>query len=110
LELKREKVKGNWKKLHNEELRNLHATADFIRVIKSRKMRWVWRVALMGEMRNPYKILIGKAERKRPGGGPRRRWGGNSRIDIREIEWEGLAQVRDKWRAPVNTEMSLRLP
>jgi hypothetical protein len=42
----------------------------------------------MGEMRNAYRILVVKTERKRPLRRPRCRWEDNIRIDVREIEWE----------------------
>jgi len=45
---KKEEVKGVWKRLHSEELHNLYASPDIIRVIKSRRMRWVEHVARMG--------------------------------------------------------------
>jgi hypothetical protein len=69
----------------------------------------------MGEKRNAYRILVGKSERKRPLGRPRRRWVDNIKVDLREIEWGGtdrddLAQDRDQWRAVVNTVMKLRVP
>jgi hypothetical protein len=68
----------------------------------------------MGEMRNVYKIFVGKPE-KRPLGKPRRRWEDNIGMDLREIRWEGvywshLAQDRDQWRAVVNTVMNFRVP
>jgi hypothetical protein len=63
---KREEVAGGWRRLHNEELHNLYASAGTIRVIRSRTMRWAWHVARMGEIRSPYKILVGKREGKRP--------------------------------------------
>jgi hypothetical protein len=44
---KREEVTGVWRKVHNEELHNLYTSTDIIRVIKSRRMRWVGRVACM---------------------------------------------------------------
>jgi hypothetical protein len=47
---KKKKVAGRWRRLHNEELRNLYASPDVIRMIKSRGVRWDWDVALMGEM------------------------------------------------------------
>jgi hypothetical protein len=69
----------------------------------------------MGETRNAYRVLVGKPEGKRPLGTPRRRWGGNIRMDLREIGWDGvgwidLAQDRDQWRVLVNTVMNLRVP
>jgi hypothetical protein len=69
----------------------------------------------MVEKRNAYRILARKPEGKRPLGRPRRRWVGNIKIDLREIEWGGmdridLAQDRDQWRALVNTVMNLPVP
>jgi hypothetical protein len=69
----------------------------------------------MREKRNPYRILVGKPEGKRPLGRPRRRWMDNIKMDLREIEWEYmhwivLVQDRDQWRALVNTVMNLRVP
>jgi hypothetical protein len=68
----------------------------------------------MGETRNAYRILVGKKEGKIPLGRPRRRWVDNIKMDLREIEWDGmdwleLAQDRDQWRALVNTVMNLRV-
>jgi hypothetical protein len=62
---KREEVAGGWRRQHNEELHNLHVSPNAIRVIRSRRMRWVVHVAGMGEMRNAYKILVGIPEWKR---------------------------------------------
>jgi hypothetical protein len=42
---KRDEVTGGWRKLHNEELRNLYSSPSIIRIIKSRRMRWVGHVA-----------------------------------------------------------------
>jgi hypothetical protein len=69
----------------------------------------------MWEKRDVYKILVGMPEGKRPLGRPRRRWVDNIKMDLREIEWDGvdwidLAQNRDQWRALVNTVMNLRVP
>jgi hypothetical protein len=44
----------------------------------------------MGETRNAYRILVGKPEGKRPLGRPRRRWVDSNKIDVREIEWDGM--------------------
>jgi hypothetical protein len=69
-----------------------------------------------GKKRNPYTILVGKPEGKRPLGRPRQtsRWVDNIRMDLREIRWGGmdwidLAHDRDQWRALVNTVMNLRV-
>jgi hypothetical protein len=64
-EPKREEVAGGWRRLHNEELHNMYTSLNIIRVIKSRMMKWVGKVAYVGEMRNAYKFLIRKPEAKR---------------------------------------------
>jgi hypothetical protein len=71
--------------------------------------------ARMGQKRNAYRILVGKPKGKRPLGRPRRRLVDNIKIDLREIEWNGvdwidLAQDKDQWRALLNTVMNLRVP
>jgi hypothetical protein len=45
---KREEVAGGCRRLHNEELHNLYASPNIIRVIKSRRMTWVGHVACTG--------------------------------------------------------------
>jgi hypothetical protein len=64
--LKRDEVTGEWRKLHNEELRDLYSSPTIIRIIKSRKMRWAEHVARMGEKRNAYRLLVEKPEGKIP--------------------------------------------
>jgi hypothetical protein len=111
----RDEVTGGWRKLHNEQLRDLYSLPSIIRIIKSRRMSWAGHVAQMGEKRNVYRLLVGKPEGKRPLGRPRHRWEDNIKIDLLEIgwgdvDWIGLAQDRDKWRALVNAVMNLRVP
>jgi hypothetical protein len=80
---KRDEVTGDWRKLHNEELRNLYSSPNIIRIIKSRRMRWAGHVARMGEKRNAYRILVGKPGGKRPLGRTRIRWVDIIKIDLR---------------------------
>jgi hypothetical protein len=112
---KRDEETGGWRKLHNEEFHKLYSSPIIIRIIKSRRMRWVGHVARMGEKRNTYRILVGKPEGKRPLGRPRCRWVDNIKMDLREVEWDGvdwidMSQDRDQWRALVNTVLNFRVP
>jgi len=74
-----------WRKLHNEELRDLYSLPNIVRVVKSRRMRWAGHVARMREGRGVNRILVGKPEGKRPLGRSRRRWEDNINMDIREV-------------------------
>ena len=57
---KRDEVTGDWRKLRNE-LNYLYPSPNIVRVIKSRRMRWVGHVARMGEGRGVYRVLMGKS-------------------------------------------------
>ena len=61
---KRDGVTGEWRKLHNEELKDLYSSPSIVRVIKSRRMRWVGHVTRMEEGRGVHKVLMGKADGK----------------------------------------------
>jgi hypothetical protein len=61
---KRDEVTGGWRKLHNEELRDLYSSPSIIRIIKSRRMRWAGHVTQMGEKRIAYRLLVGKPEER----------------------------------------------
>jgi hypothetical protein len=55
---RRDEVTGEWRKLHNEELHILYCSANIIKRIRSRRMRWAGHVARMGEERNVYTVLM----------------------------------------------------
>jgi hypothetical protein len=70
---------------------------------------------MKGEKRNAYRLLVGNPEENRPLGRPRRRWVDNIRMDLVEVgwgdvDWVGLAQDRNRWRALVNSVLNLRVP
>jgi hypothetical protein len=69
----------------------------------------------MGEKRNACMLLVVKPEGKSPLGKQRRRWMDNIRMDLGEVgwsdvDWIGVAQDRDQWRAPVNAVMNFWVP
>jgi len=111
---KRDEVTGEWRKLYNDELRNLYSLPSIVRVVKSRRMRCAGHVARMGQGRGVYRVLVGKPEGKRPLVRPRCRWEDNIKMDLREVgeggDWMELTQDRDRWRALVDTVMNFRVP
>jgi hypothetical protein len=112
---KRDEVTREWRKLHYEELHDLYYSPSIIRVIKARRMRWAGHIARMEKKRSAYRLLVGKPEGRRPLGRPRCRWWDNIRMDLVEmgwgdVDWIGLAQDSDRWRALVNAVLNLRVP
>jgi hypothetical protein len=106
----------NYHSLHcaNFKRHNLYSSSNINRQIKSRRMRWAGHVARMGRDSNGNKILVEKSEGKAPFGRQRRRWEDGIRMDLTgigwgNVEWIQLPQVRDRWRALVNTVMNLRV-
>jgi hypothetical protein len=74
-------------------------------------MIWAGRAARIEDMRNAYKIFVGKPEGKRPLGRPRLSWEDNIRMDLREMGYKVVDWMeRDQWRALVNMVMNLRVP
>jgi hypothetical protein len=69
---KRNEVTGGWRKLHNEQLRNLYSLPYIIKITKSRRMSWAGHAARMGNMRNSH-TLVEKPEGRIPFRRPRHR-------------------------------------
>jgi hypothetical protein len=89
---------GGWIKLHSEELHYVYCI----------------HVALTGEKRNAYMLIVGKEERMRPLGRPRRIWVDNVNMDLGEAIWSGmdligLAEDRNKWRGIVKAIMNFHI-
>jgi len=82
---RRDEVTGEWRKLLNEELRDLYCLPNIVLVIKLRRRRRAGHVARMGEGRSVYRVLVGKPEGKGPLGRPRRRWDGKIKMDLQEV-------------------------
>jgi hypothetical protein len=69
----------------------------------------------MRENRNAYRLLVGKPQRRRPLGRPRRRWVDNIGMDLVEVgwgdvDWICLVQDKHRCRALVNSVLNLRVP
>jgi hypothetical protein len=110
---KSDELTGEWRKPHNEELHDLYSSPNIVRVIKSRKMRWAGHVARMGREEACTGFWW---ENLREGDqlGDMRRWEDDMRMDFQEVgcggmDWIGLAQYRDRWRAIGNAEMNPRV-
>jgi hypothetical protein len=68
----------------------------------------------MGDGRGVYRVLVGKPERERPLGRPRRTWEDNIKMNLQKVgcvgmDWIQLAQDRDRWWVLVNAVMNLRV-
>ena len=112
---KRDEITREWRKLHNANLHALYSSPNIIINFKSRRQRWAGYVARMEKSRNAYSVLVGKHERKRSLGRPRRRWEDNIKMDLREVgcdprDWIALVEDRDQCQAYVRAVMNLWVP
>jgi hypothetical protein len=55
---KRDEVMGEWRRLHNEQLRDFYSSPNIIRIFRSTRMRWAVHVTRRGETRNAYRLLV----------------------------------------------------
>jgi len=82
---RRDKVTGEWRRLHNEELNDLYSSPNIVQVIKSRRMRWGGHVVCVGEERGVCRVLLGKPE-------VRNHWG-----DLDIDGWIILGWISRRW-------------
>ena len=94
---KRKEVKGEWRRLHNEELNALYSSPNIIRVIKSRRLRWAGHVSPTGKRKGVYRVLVGKI-----GGGDHMKDPG---VDGRMI----LKWILEKWVGAWTESILLRI-
>jgi hypothetical protein len=85
-----DEVREECRRLHNEEVYDLYFSPN-IRVIKSRRVRWMGHVADIGEGRGAYGVLVGKFEKKRTLGRHMHRFQDNIEMDLQEIGWRAWA-------------------
>jgi hypothetical protein len=78
---KMDEVRGEWLKLHNEELHDLYSAPTIVRAIKS-KMKWEGHVARVGGGEGVYRVLVRKPDGKKPLGRTRCRWEDNITTDL----------------------------
>ena len=106
---------GKWRRLHNEVIHSLYHSSNIVRVVKSRRLRWVGHIAWLEEVRSAFKTLTDKFTGKRHLGRLRHRWEYNIGMDFIEIwvnmrNWVYLAQDMDYWRALANAALKFWVP
>jgi hypothetical protein len=109
----KDEVMGEWRKLHTEEMRDLHSLSSIITMIKSRTMGWERHVSRIGEKGNACRLWVVQPEGSGLPGRQRHRWVDNVKKDLGETgcggaDWSGLTSVRDKWRAFVGFHKMLK--
>jgi hypothetical protein len=108
-------VTGEWRKLHNEELRDLFSSPSIINNNQVEDDEMGGSCSANGEKRIAYRLLVGKPEGKKPLGRPRHRWVDNIRMYLGEVgwggvDWVGLTQDRNRWRTLVKSALNLLVP
>ena len=76
-----------WRKLRNEELHHFYCSVNFVRVLKSRKVRWTGHVARILEKINVHKVLVGKPGGDSPFGKPNGGWEDTAKLVLKGMGW-----------------------
>jgi hypothetical protein len=111
----RDGVTREWRKLHNKELSDPQSLPIVVRMIKSRRMRWVRYVARTRKRRGVYRFMMGNPDGKRLLGISRHRWEENIKMDLQEVgcegvDWIELAHDRERQRVLVNVVKNIWVP
>jgi hypothetical protein len=80
---RRDEVIGEWRRLRNEKLYDLYVTNIYS--VNPRRMKWMGHAACTEVRRGAYRALVGRRERSRPLGRPRRKWEGNIKMYLKEM-------------------------
>jgi hypothetical protein len=108
---KRDEVTREWRKLHNEDLNDLYFSPNIVGTCdQMEKNEKGETCSTRGDKRGVYKVLVVRTVGKRPLGKPRRRWEDKIKMDLQDVEWIAMAQVRDRWQTLVNAVMNLLVP
>jgi len=82
---RKDEVRREWRRLHNEELCDLYTSPNFVRVIKLKRMRLAGHVARMFDLRGLYRVLIVKQMGRNPLGKRRPKCVYNIKMDLQEV-------------------------
>ena len=107
--LKRDELTREWRKLHNEDLNDLHSSPSIVRVIKSGRMKLTGHVARMGRGETYTRFWLGSLKEREHLGDP----GVDESVILRWIfrNWDrAVYKNRDRWRELLNTVMTFRAP
>jgi hypothetical protein len=104
---KKEEVLGSYRKLHNAKIHNLHYLPDFMKAMKSKRIKWAKHLSLPEEKGNVQKLFTRNAEGKRPLRRPRPRWDNYIKIDLEYLGYEMWSGFMWPRRALVRTVIYL---
>jgi hypothetical protein len=98
---------GEWRKLHNKELRDLYSSPS---IIRNEEDENGGACSTDGGKKNACRLLVRMPEGKRPLGRPSRIRMDLGEVGWSDVDWIDLPQDKDMWRALVNAIMNLRVP